>query len=424
MDSGTIAEAVRLAEADAEFRIHAAEWVGSLSLVVDGQATVIRIADGLPALSEGDAAPVPDADNIVWSADDATWGQLLTSPPPPFFTDPFGAILAGFSFEAGPFDRKRHAAMRRFCELLRHARNGTDPTPQAAAAPSRHGQHDAAVGRYIHLAIDGLDYRLYYEEAGSGIPLLCQHTAGADARQWRHFLEDERITSRFRVITYDLPYHGKSLPPANLAWWAEPYVLTRDFAMAVPNALASALGLDRPAFIGASVGGMLALDLARYHPDSYRAVIACEGGLKIDTDTITDNAVFQHVLATPDPAHHAELMMWVMAPQAPETFRQETRLHYAQGAPGVFTGDLNYFSYDHDLRGEADKIDTSRCPVYMLTGEYDGFTIPVSQEAAAAIDGAELQIMEGLGHFPMSEDPEGFATYVLPILDRIAAADS
>ena len=47
-----------------------------------------------------------------------------------------------------------------------------------------------AVGRYVHLDIDGLDYRVYFEEAGEGIPLLLQHTAGADGRQWRHLLED------------------------------------------------------------------------------------------------------------------------------------------------------------------------------------------------------------------------------------------
>lgn len=419
MQSSTIVTAIGLAAADGEFTMNAADWTGSLTLRVDTDATVVSVDRGVPALGHGPTPPA-DEDNIVWSAEAATWDQLLASPPAPFFTDPFGAILVGLSFEAGPFDRKRHAALRRFCELLRHAANGTDPTPVVLDGPSRHGRHDAAVGRYIHLSIDGLDHRVYYEEAGTGIPLLCQHTAGADSRQWRHLLEDERITGRYRVIAYDLPYHGKSLPPQGKAWWAEPYLLTRDFAMAVPTTLASALGLDRPVFIGSSVGGMLALDLARYHPDDYRAVIACEGGLKIDTDTIIDNPVMQHVMSTPDPGHHAELMMWIMAPQAPEAYRHETRLHYAQGAPGVFTGDLHYFSYDHDLRDEAEHIDTSKCSVHLLTGEYDPATVPVSQEAADAIEGAELEIMAGLGHFPMSEDPDRFAGHVLPILDRIA----
>ena len=72
---------------------------------------------------------------------------------------------------------------------------------------------DKAVGRYVYLSIDGVEYRLYFEESSSGIPVLCQHTAGADARQWRHFLEHERLTQNFQMISYDLPYHAsRSLP--------------------------------------------------------------------------------------------------------------------------------------------------------------------------------------------------------------------
>ncbi|MBM4297762.1 MAG: alpha/beta hydrolase, partial [Deltaproteobacteria bacterium] len=31
-------------------------------------------------------------------------------------------------------------------------------------------------GRYVYLNIEGVEYRVYFEEAGSGIPLICQHT--------------------------------------------------------------------------------------------------------------------------------------------------------------------------------------------------------------------------------------------------------
>jgi hypothetical protein len=41
------------------------------------------------------------------------------------------------------------------------------------------------VGRYVHLEIEGRPQRVYFEEAGQGIPLVCLHTAGADGRQYR-----------------------------------------------------------------------------------------------------------------------------------------------------------------------------------------------------------------------------------------------
>ena len=36
---------------------------------------------------------------------------------------------------------------------------------------------DKAVGRYVYVTVDGVEYRVFFEESGSGIPLLTQHTA-------------------------------------------------------------------------------------------------------------------------------------------------------------------------------------------------------------------------------------------------------
>jgi pimeloyl-ACP methyl ester carboxylesterase len=69
------------------------------------------------------------------------------------------------------------------------------------------------VGRYTSFDIQGNQCRVYFEEAGNGIPLVCLHTAGADNRQYRHMMNDPEITSRYRVIAFDMPWHGKSYPP-------------------------------------------------------------------------------------------------------------------------------------------------------------------------------------------------------------------
>ncbi len=37
------------------------------------------------------------------------------------------------------------------------------------------------IGRYAHVDIDGTTHRIYFEEAGQGIPLVCLHTAGSDS---------------------------------------------------------------------------------------------------------------------------------------------------------------------------------------------------------------------------------------------------
>jgi pimeloyl-ACP methyl ester carboxylesterase len=409
------------ANADGELQLNSSGWSGTVSLVCDEVRLNLVVSGGrfsVPA--NGSGATAAESTLFIEGAGDV-WKKLLRPVPPPGFTDVFGSAYFGMAVSPPIGNPQRHLGVRRLIELLRHTVNGTDPAPRIHDESRPAGTHDAAVGRYVHLALDGTSYRVYYEEAGTGIPLLCQHTAGSDGRQWRHLLEDERITSRYRVISYDLPYHGKSLPPNSVAWWAQRYVLTRDFLMQVPLALSDALGLDRPAFVGSSVGGMLALDLARYHPESFRAVISCEGALHLgaassDQDSSPDRGLGQ------DPALHAASMMSWMGATAPEALRQETRLHYAQGAPGVFPGDIHYFGVDHDLRGQAHLLNTPQCPVYMLTGDYDVITAPASEQAAKEIPGVSLEVMSGLGHFPMSEDPERFADYLLPVLDRISAS--
>ena len=75
---------------------------------------------------------------------------------------------------------------------------------------------EAAIGHYVWLEIQGVEYRVYFEEAGQGIPLICQHTAGSDGKQWRHFLADPDITSRFRMIV-PLPAISREIATAGIA---------------------------------------------------------------------------------------------------------------------------------------------------------------------------------------------------------------
>jgi pimeloyl-ACP methyl ester carboxylesterase len=416
----TVRGAVDRARTDGEFRLMSVGWTGGLTVRADDSAWRVPLVDGEPGTPEPGAAE-PSSEEIVLSADTASWRRFLAAEPRPPYSDLFGA-QRGRVMDVQPLitDGARHNAVRRFGWLLRAAALGTDPAVRPAPTPRAAGEHDDAVGRYVYLDLDGERHRIYYEEAGSGIPLLCMHTAAGDGRQWRHLLEDRRVTAHFRVIAYDLPYHGRSLP-AGEQWWGREYVLTRDRAAGLATGLAAALGLDRPVFLGSSIGGMLALDLARYHPEAFRGVIALQGGLRssggLDEEGMARMRRFRVTERLADPALAAARMMGMMAPTAPEASRQETMLGYAQAAPGVYAGDLYFHSIDHDLRGEAGNIDTARCPVHLLTGEFDHTMVPITERAAAEIPGASCVIMAGLGHFPMSEDHEQLLRYLLPVLD-------
>ena len=192
------------------------------------------------------------------------------------------------------------------------------------------------------------------------------------------------------------------------------------FARSGPVALSAALGLDRPAFMGCSVGGLLALDLARYHPEVFRAVIALEPALRVG-GSLDALSGFWHPQVSND--YKARLMNGIMSPTSPESFRRETTFAYSAGWPAAFLGDLYYYIADHDLTEEAAAIDTGKVQVHLLTGEYDASaTIEHGQAAHAAIAGSTFMVMNGIGHFPMSENPAAFVSYLLPVLDQVRMA--
>ncbi|MBU2531366.1 MAG: alpha/beta fold hydrolase, partial [Alphaproteobacteria bacterium] len=146
-------------------------------------------------------------------------------------------------------------------------------------APLARSFLEPVTGRYLHLNIEGRPHRLYFEEAGpqDGIPLVCLHTAGSDGRQWRHLLNDAEINDRFRVIAFDLPWHGKSSPPAGFE--KQVYQLTTDRYVATVMAFIDALGLDNPVVIGCSIGGRAVLHLALRHGRRFRAAIGLQSAL-------------------------------------------------------------------------------------------------------------------------------------------------
>ena len=270
------------------------------------------------------------------------------------------------------------------------------------------------IGRYLRLDLEGRPHRVYVEEAGQGIPLLLLHTAGSDGRQWRHLMNDPAVTDRFRCIAFDMPWHGKSSPPEG--WQGEDYRLTTAAYTGMALAISAALGLDRPLVMGCSIGGRIVLDLAAGHAEAVRGVIGLQSSAFVAPYYDTEWLHHPH-------AHGGEVCAGVVsgliAPTAPEADRWETLWHYMQGGPGVFRGDLHFYKGEGDLRPKLAGIDTKRCPVILLSGEYDYSCRPEDTLAtAAAIPGAEAVIMKGLGHFPMSEDYAALRVHLLPALSR------
>lgn len=245
-------------------------------------------------------------------------------------------------------------------------------------------------GHYVE--VDGT--RAYFERCGEGIPFICIHTAGTDGREFRHNLP--YLASRgFAVHAPDLPGHGKSFP---LGW--KPIDDLHVFAEWV-MAFAATLGLDRPVVMGCSIGGDIAVDLAVHHSAELRASIALEGAAY--TPTYGDSAL----LMEPHAACWESIVETgssssIRADATPDQVQEIMWLHKS-GAHRVQASDLVGWA-NHDVRDGL-----SRVTVPLLVGWGTGdYYVPreLAEQTVAAVPSASFAELDGLGHYPMWENPE------------------
>lgn len=273
-------------------------------------------------------------------------------------------------------------------------------------------------GQYVRTQLVGKDHRIYVERSGSGTPLVCLHTAGADSRQYRAVQNDPEILSRYEVICFDLPFHGKSSPPTG--WHTQDYRLPSDDYVAIVLDICDALELDSPVLMGCSIGGRLVVEMAISHSDRFTGLIGLQSGAHVppyyDTEWLDRPDVHGGRVC-------AAAVSGLVGPGASDADRHETLWHYMQSGPGVFKGDL--FFYNHDKRADLrDRLADSgpvSCSLFFLTGEYDySCSSDDTQALAEYFPDASVTVMPGIGHFPMSEAPGRFLEFLRPVLTEIA----
>lgn len=405
---------------DAELQYKLKGLTGRIRVTVGDARVDLAVIEGVVTSVESAAAEEPRFEIVVPA--DVLADSVRPHPVPGteslVLAGRRGARTTGDLFaDSAPYA----GAQGRIYQLLRRAA-GADEVPLPADAPL-FAATDNAVGRYVQVTVHDVTYRVFYEESGTGDEvLLLQHTAGCDARQWRHQLADPEFQSRYRMIAYDLPFHGRSNPPETERWWEQPYLPEpawfRDFVVA----FADALNLENPHFMGCSVGGQLALDLAAYRGDRFGAFFALNGTLDCAfsdegtlgfNDLCRDNRVSTELYATGN--------LSATSPLGPEPYRREIYWIYRSNYPGVYAGDNDYFLTGHDLTQGEPAFDTDQHPVLLIAGEYD----PVANDpdhggpaVAARFPGVEYIVLDGLSHFAPTDDPIGFREAMLPLLER------
>lgn len=235
--------------------------------------------------------------------------------------------------------------------------------------------------------------RIYYEEAGSGDPLLL--LPGITDSIAKHQLLRDSLAQRFRVIAADLPGSGRSGPQPrryHVGYYEEDahaFVALLKERDAVPAHL-----------VGFSDGGEVALLLAALSPQIARSVVTWGSAGVISDGQIS--SAFRSVVDHPEPGW-GKYRDYLVSTYGEDTARATTQ-SFADAWDAIVAagGDLSL-----------NKADQIVCAVLLIVGEQDFFVSKVLvDELANRIKKAETIEVEGAGHGVHEERPEWFVKTV------------
>jgi pimeloyl-ACP methyl ester carboxylesterase len=234
--------------------------------------------------------------------------------------------------------------------------------------------------------------RIFYVERGAGLDLVLVHGNVGSHRWYERTME----VPGCRVLALDLPNFGASDPlgaEADLDRYAD----------AVAGFIA-ALRLDRPVLVGHSLGGAVAISLAARYANTIRSIVLVDGAAPSG-------------LATPEERYPAIERMSVdraflakaLAPVVPTlndpAFFERLVDDASRMAKEAFVGNARALAR-FDYRGRCASFGG---PVLVLWGRLDPIVREeMARETAAAFPRAKLEILEGVGHSVMAEDPARF----------------
>jgi pimeloyl-ACP methyl ester carboxylesterase len=259
-----------------------------------------------------------------------------------------------------------------------------------------------------HLDVGGVS--LAVAERGSGPTLLFLHGFPLDGSMWNAQLE--AFSDRYRVVVPDLRGFGASDSPDALTDGLTTMEQLADDVAALLDALAIATPV---VLAGLSMGGYVAWQFWRRHPERLRGLLLCNTRALADAPEVARGRLqTAETVLSQGPQVMAEPMLRRLF--APETWRAKPDLVEAmrriihQASPrGVAAA----------LRGMAERPDVTdwlpriAVPTLLVGGEHDGISPPEEMRAIAArMPRAEYREVAAAGHMAPYERPEAFNSLV------------
>jgi pimeloyl-ACP methyl ester carboxylesterase len=277
--------------------------------------------------------------------------------------------------------------------------------------------------------IDLHGHHVGYRMAGQGPAVVLVHGLALSSTTWRYVMP--KLAERFTVVAPDLLGHGQSGKPRG------DYSLGA-YASGIRDLLV-ALDVERATFVGHSLGGGIAMQLAYQFPERCeRLVLVASGGLGKEVNallravTLPGAEYVLPVILTPWLRLRAEIvggwlgkLGWRPGPTLDEVWRSYTNLTDRAGQQAFVHTVRSVIDVSGQRVSARDRLYlANNVPTLIVWGEDDG-VIPVEHAFSTheAIPGSRLEVLPHAGHFLPFEQSEWFTRVLLDFLDTTEPAD-
>jgi 2-hydroxy-6-oxonona-2,4-dienedioate hydrolase len=261
-------------------------------------------------------------------------------------------------------------------------------------------------------------WRIHYNEAGSGHPVIMLHGGGPGASAWSNFSQNiTALAEMFRVIGMDMPGWGKSDPVTPT---------DRDGGLAI-QLLMDELGIEKAAVVGNSMGGAATLSFAARNPDRVTHVVtmasAPVGGLNpsfFSAGGMTEGSkVLRETLADPSAENFSRLvkiMVYDSSFATPELM--EERAASAKANP-IHLENFRKPGGAHSPADTFERLAQVTAPALIIHGRDDRVVpLEISLRLATVLPNSTLVVFNHCGHWAQVEHANKFNWMLSDFIQR------
>lgn len=262
--------------------------------------------------------------------------------------------------------------------------------------------------------------KLWFEETGTGAPIVLVHEFAADHRSWeaqmRHFGQ------RYRCIAYC----ARGYPPSDVP--SDPARYSQDRATDDILAVMHHLGIDKAHVVGLSMGGFASLHFGFRHPSRARSLVVAGVGygaekqeqakFRAEVEVVARSLLEEGMAAFAEKYAYGPTRVQFenKDPRGFAEFKKALAGHSALGSANTQIGVQGMRPSLYDL---VDRMRALTVPTLVLTGDEDWPCLAPALLMKREIPTAALAVMPNCGHTINLEDPDRFNRIVGDFIGQV-----